>query len=84
MGRKPNRRDDPLVCSCNEVSRSTLHDAMQRGACSMAAIFDATWAGCGACGGTCQPRIAAMLQDFLARQAATVRQGDDASKGRPT
>jgi bacterioferritin-associated ferredoxin len=82
MGRKLNRRDDPLVCSCNEVSRSTIQDAMRRGACSMAAIFDATWAGCGSCGGTCQPQIAALLQEFLARLEAVARSVDGDNQGR--
>lgn len=54
-------RRDPLVCLCNEVPRSQIEAAMERGACTLAQIFDATWAGCGPCGGSCQPQIARML-----------------------
>jgi len=57
---KPDRRD-PLVCLCNEVPRSAIDAAIDRGAVSLAAIYDATWAGCGPCGGTCQPDIARIL-----------------------
>jgi assimilatory nitrate reductase catalytic subunit len=56
---------DPLICCCNEVPRSQIVAAIRQGACSMAAIFDATWAGCGPCGGTCQPEIAALLRAHL-------------------
>lgn len=59
---------DPLICSCNEVPRSQIVAAIRRGASSMADIYDATWAGCGPCGGTCQPEIAALLVASRATQ----------------
>lgn len=62
MARKKLDPRDPLICSCNEVPRSQIEAAIGRGACSMADIFDATWAGCGPCGGTCQPEIAELLR----------------------
>jgi NAD(P)H-nitrite reductase large subunit len=66
---------DPLICCCNEVPRSQIIAAIRKGACSMAAIFDATWAGCGPCGGTCQPEIAEILRVQLELQASTPASG---------
>lgn len=70
MGR-PTRPDknDPIVCCCNEVRASAIRQAMEQGAGTLAGIFDATWAGCGPCGGSCQPELVEMLRDHLARQA---------------
>ena len=68
---KPDRRD-PLICLCNSVSRSRIDAAIDGGACSLAQIFDATWAGCGPCGGTCQPEIARILTERL----TPVREGE--------
>lgn len=61
---KPDRRD-PLICLCNQVPRSRIEAAIDCGAHSLAQIFDETWAGCGPCGGTCQPVIAALLNARL-------------------
>lgn len=60
---------DPVVCFCNEVRVSALVRAMDGGAHTLAAVFDATWAGCGPCGGSCQPDLAALLEDYLAESA---------------
>lgn len=56
---------DPMICSCNEVPLSAIHAAIDSGACNLAQIFDATWAGCGPCGGTCQPELARILTERL-------------------
>lgn len=69
-GRKRDKNDE-LICSCNEVPRSVIQAAMANGKLSLAEIFDATWAGCGPCGGTCQPRIVEMLRNHLACIANT-------------
>lgn len=53
--------DDPIVCLCNGVRVSAIVDAVEDGADDLSAIFDATWAGCGPCGGSCQADILALL-----------------------
>lgn len=62
MAKQLRNRKDPLVCLCNQVPQSQIVEAMLRGACSLAQIFDATFAGCGPCGGSCQPQLVAMLE----------------------
>lgn len=62
--RKANK-NDPLICLCNEVPLSTIRDAMNAGACTLAALFDATWAGCGPCGGSCQPQLVELLRQHF-------------------
>ena len=57
-------RDDPVLCFCNEVRLSVIVRAMDDGAESLADLFDRTWAGCGPCGGSCQPDLLALLHDF--------------------
>jgi bacterioferritin-associated ferredoxin len=61
-----NQKNDNkrLICLCNEVSQETIEAAIARGCSSMGKIFDATLAGCGACGGSCQPTIRRMLSQF--------------------
>ena len=53
--------DDPIVCLCNGVRVSAIVDAVENGADDLSAIFDATWAGCGPCGGGCQGDLLALL-----------------------
>lgn len=66
MAKVQHHPDDPLVCLCNRVPRSALLRAMDDGAGSLAALFDQTFAGCGPCGGTCQPAVAQLLADHRA------------------
>lgn len=80
MAKLQHHKDDPLVCLCNRVPRSALLRAMDGGADSMAALFDQTFAGCGPCGGSCQPDVARLLQAYrdgelhgLARQPPVQR-----------
>lgn len=69
---KPQRnRKDPLVCLCNQVPESEIVAAMNQGACTLAKLFDQTFAGCGPCGGSCQPQLLAMLEEH--RRAAQIR-----------
>ena len=53
--------DDPIVCLCNGVRVSAIVEAVEHGADDLSAIFDATWAGCGPCGGSCQADLLALL-----------------------
>lgn len=60
---------DPLVCFCNRVPQSAIEAAVQGGARSLAQLFDATWAGCGPCGGSCQPELQRLLGELTAQEA---------------
>jgi bacterioferritin-associated ferredoxin len=67
MAKKPRPTlNDPLVCFCNEVPRSAIDRAIACGACTLAQLFDATFAGCGPCGGSCQPHLVHILGEALA------------------
>ncbi len=70
---RQKNRADPVICCCNNVRRSEIVAAIAGGARSMAMIFDATFAGCGPCGGTCQREIAHILQCELASPCAPRR-----------
>ncbi|MBI5609004.1 MAG: (2Fe-2S)-binding protein [Deltaproteobacteria bacterium] len=70
---RQKNRGDPVICCCNNVRKSEIVAAIAGGARSMATIFDATFAGCGPCGGTCQPEIAAILKQQLAAPSAASR-----------
>ncbi len=61
------RSADPLICMCNEVPKSAIDAAMRNGATTLAEIFDQTFAGCGPCGGSCQPELVQLLSDHLRR-----------------
>ena len=69
--------DDPVICFCNEIRLSEIVDAMDAGATSLADIFDATWAGCGPCGGSCQPDLQALLEDYLSAAQPVDRAAND-------
>lgn len=70
---RQKNRGDPVICCCNNVRRSEIVAAIAGGARSMATIFDVTFAGCGPCGGTCQPEIAHILRCELAAPRAQGR-----------
>lgn len=55
-----------LICLCNEVSQETIEAAIVRGCNTLGKIFDATLAGVGACGGSCQPTLRKMLESYQA------------------
>jgi bacterioferritin-associated ferredoxin len=60
----PKNDKQRLICLCNEVSQETIEAAIARGCNTLGKIFDATIAGCGACGGSCQPTIRKMLASY--------------------
>jgi NAD(P)H-nitrite reductase large subunit len=70
MRKGKNEARDPIICFCNEVPRSTIERAIDCGACTLAQVYDATWAGCGPCGGTCQPNVVRVLRERLEANAA--------------
>jgi bacterioferritin-associated ferredoxin len=55
---------DRLVCLCNGVPQSKIEEAIKRGCNSLGKLFDATLAGVGACGGSCQPNLKKMLDEY--------------------
>ncbi len=64
--------DDPIVCLCNGVRVSAIVEAVDNGADDLSGLFDATWAGCGPCGGSCQADLLALL-DVLRDSASDRR-----------
>lgn len=63
--RDKNDKSKRFICLCNSVSQEEIEQAIQRGCQSLGKIFDATTAGVGACGGTCQPILKKMLETYL-------------------
>jgi bacterioferritin-associated ferredoxin len=62
----PNKKSksERLICLCNGVSQETIEKAIENGCRTLSRIFDATGAGVGACGGSCQPTLKKMLETF--------------------
>lgn len=54
-----------LICLCNSVPEAEIEAAIERGCTTLGKIFDATQAGVGACGGSCQPTLKKMLDKYL-------------------
>jgi len=61
-GGAPLEESDPLVCSCENVLRSTLADAIEDGNATIADLKKCTRAGTG-CGG-CMPDLEVLLRTF--------------------
>jgi bacterioferritin-associated ferredoxin len=53
-----------FICLCNSVPQKDIEDAIARGCNTLGRLFDATTAGCGACGGSCQPTLRKMLDTY--------------------
>jgi len=62
-----NNKSKKLICLCNAVSQGEIEAAIARGCDTLGKIFDATTAGVGACGGSCQPILKKMLEEYLER-----------------
>jgi bacterioferritin-associated ferredoxin len=54
-----------LICLCNAIPQADIEAAIARGCTTLGKIFDATTAGVGACGGSCQPILKKMLAEYL-------------------
>ncbi len=61
-----NKISADLICLCNEVAKHTIESAIARGCNTLGKIYDATQAGVGACGGSCQPTIKKILEHYKA------------------
>ena len=55
-----------IICLCNNVSRTTIEDAIRGGAHTLNEIFDSTTAGVGPCGGSCRRKLGPLLDEYLA------------------
>lgn len=63
---KPEKRsNDPFICLCNSVRKSTIEKAIANGAKTKDEIFDQTNAGVGACGGSCRPKLQEMIDSSI-------------------
>jgi nitrite reductase (NADH) large subunit len=63
IGKAAPPAEDERVCQCNDVSKSTILEALEAGARDVAAIGEATAAGTGC--GTCQSDLAMLLRASL-------------------
>jgi bacterioferritin-associated ferredoxin len=59
-----NPKRKRLICLCNSIPQDTVEAAIERGCNTLGKLFDATTAGVGACGGTCQPILNKMLESY--------------------
>lgn len=62
MAKNPKRKK--LICLCNAIPQDVVEAAIERGCQTLGRIFDATTAGVGACGGSCQPLLRKMLETY--------------------
>ena len=61
-----NPKRKRLICLCNSIPQDTVEAAIVRGCDTLGKLFDATTAGVGACGGSCQPILNKMLETHKA------------------
>lgn len=60
-GLHPAIRGLRVVCRCNNIKYRTIEKAIERGAHTVAAVSHETRATTGHCGGSCTPKIQAMI-----------------------
>ncbi|MCB0389814.1 MAG: (2Fe-2S)-binding protein [Bdellovibrionales bacterium] len=63
--RNKNKKDNPIICICNNVPKKTIEQAIARGCKTLPRIYDATSAGVGPCGGSCRSTLKKMLDHYL-------------------
>jgi NAD(P)H-nitrite reductase large subunit len=56
-------KQNKIICLCNGVSLGAVEEAIRRGCRSLGRIYDATTAGVGPCGGSCQPDLKRLLAE---------------------
>ncbi|NJL24374.1 MAG: (2Fe-2S)-binding protein [Calothrix sp. SM1_5_4] len=61
---KRRNKEKRLICLCNRVSQTRIETAIAGGCNALGKIFDATSAGVGPCGGSCQPILKKMLESY--------------------
>jgi bacterioferritin-associated ferredoxin len=60
-----NKKNQEIICFCNNVGRETIEKCIVDGAKTLNEIFDSTTAGIGPCGGSCRRKLAPLLQHYL-------------------
>ena len=59
-----NGKEDIIICRCEEVTRKTIEDAIERGDDTLDSVKRSTRAGMGLCQGrTCQRLVTKILRD---------------------
>lgn len=66
MGPQRRRKDQEIICRCNNIDRQTIENAIANGADTLNKIFDETLAGVGPCGGSCRRKLKPLLDFYLA------------------
>ncbi len=63
---RPDKNDKSkrFICLCNGVSQERIEQAISSGCKTLGRLFDTTTAGVGACGGSCQPILRKMLDEY--------------------
>jgi len=63
MSKRRTKAEKPkFICYCNSIPKAQVEAAIQNGADTLGKIFDETTAGCGPCGGSCQPDLKDLLK----------------------
>jgi NAD(P)H-nitrite reductase large subunit len=70
--KKPKTSQQQMICYCNGVNQETVAKAIASGCKTTARVADVCMAGIGACGGSCRPRIAQMIEASLNQTAQDV------------
>lgn len=64
-GLHPAIRGLRVVCRCNNIRYRTIEKAIEQGAHTIAAVSRETRATTGHCGGSCTPKIQAMIERIV-------------------
>lgn len=81
MSLHPAIRGLKTVCRCNNIKYRTIEKAILAGAHSVAEVAAKTKATTGYCGGTCTPKIQAMLAELVPGFVAPPPSSDAATPG---
>lgn len=78
-----NSKKPESICICNCIPEEEIRQAIRDGARTLADIQNETFATVGPCGGSCKPRVLAILEDELARLGLTDSSGAPAAESPP-
>ena len=67
----PAIRGIRVVCRCNNIRYKTIERAVEEGAVTIAAVAKATRATTGHCGGSCTPKVQALIDRVTGAAPAT-------------
>jgi bacterioferritin-associated ferredoxin len=60
--------EQKIICYCNNIDEAVIEEAIKAGAQTLNAIYAATTAGLGPCGGSCRRKIAQLLMKHLSTE----------------